>query len=223
MGCYLPQIRRLDDLDLPGLLLLMSRVYRGKTVVAGPRSAVNAEAVESLTRRLVAGCDEAFREFHGLYFDRLYEFLLVVTRGQEHQAQEALQETLLRILRYIRVFESDDVFWSWQKALARSAARDANRKLTRYSNLLRRFAIRRLEKGKSSDQGEDTRLNLVLKECLDELKPCDRLLLLEKYQGAATVKVLASEMELTEKAVEARLLRLRRLMRKRMLEKLGSL
>ena len=49
-----------------------------------------------LTRRLAAGDEAAFREFHARYFDRLYYFLLVVTHGQELEAQEALQDTLLR-------------------------------------------------------------------------------------------------------------------------------
>ena len=40
---------------------------------------------------MAAGDEEAFREFHAHYFDRLYRFLLVVARGQEHEAQEALK------------------------------------------------------------------------------------------------------------------------------------
>ena len=64
--------------------------------------------VAELTRRLVARDEDAFREFHTLYFDRLYQFLLVVARGQEHEAQEALQETLLRVARSPRVFDNEE-------------------------------------------------------------------------------------------------------------------
>ena len=42
--------------------------------------------VAELTRRLAGHDEEAFREFHARYFDRLYQFLLVVARGQEHEA-----------------------------------------------------------------------------------------------------------------------------------------
>ena len=77
--------------------------------------------VAELTRRLASHDEEAFREFHARYFDRLYQFLLVVARGQEHEAQEALQETLLRIARHARRFDDEDAFWCWLKAVARNA------------------------------------------------------------------------------------------------------
>ena len=38
-------------------------------------------------------------------------------------------------------FESEEVFWSWLKAVARSAARDTNRKQRRYAALLERFSL----------------------------------------------------------------------------------
>src|SRR2546421_10268749 len=95
-----------------------------------------------LTRALAKGDEGAFREFHGLYFDRLYRFLIVVSRGQEHEAQEALQETFLRVCRYARPFETEEAFWSWLKTVARNAARDGGRKQSRYLALLQRFALR---------------------------------------------------------------------------------
>lgn len=57
---------------------------------------VSSAGIADLTRRLAARDEEAFREFHTRYFDRLYQFLLVVAHGQEQEAQDALQETLLR-------------------------------------------------------------------------------------------------------------------------------
>src|SRR4051812_36784633 len=100
-----------------------------------------AESAPLLTRKLAAGEERAFAEFHARYFDRLYQFLLVVTRGQEQEAQEALQQTLLRVARYARAFESEDAFWCWLKAVARSTARDAGRKQQRYWALLARFSL----------------------------------------------------------------------------------
>ena len=61
--------------------------------------------VASLTAGIRAGDEESFREFHQLYFDRLYQFLLVIARGNEDEARDALQETLLRVVRYARKFE----------------------------------------------------------------------------------------------------------------------
>ncbi|HVY68617.1 MAG TPA: hypothetical protein VHH73_01740, partial [Verrucomicrobiae bacterium] len=69
--------------------------------------------ITALTRRLAAGEEAAFREFHAQYFDRLYQFLIVVARGQEHEAREALQETLIRVARYARPFADEEAFWCW--------------------------------------------------------------------------------------------------------------
>lgn len=181
-------------------------------------------SIERLTRGLAGGDEEAFHDFHTRYFDRLYQFLLVVTRGQDGEAQEALQQTLLRVVRYARVFHSEDVFWSWLKMVARSTARDAGRKQQRYAALLRDFALRwqaHLEPPQTPDDGD--RLNTALEESLNELDAPERQLLQAKYVEGKTVKELAAESGLTEKALESRLLRLRRDLRQRVLNKLPIL
>lgn len=178
--------------------------------------------VARLTQRLAAGEEEAFREFHALYFDRLYQFLLVVARGQEHEAQEALQQTLLRVVRYVRQFESEDSFWSWLRMLARSAARDAGRKQQRYAALLEQFALRWRTFTNGQNGVETNRLSLILEESLNELDLPDRLLIEGKYLEATTVRELSTQTGLSEKAVESRLLRLRRQLRESVLNKLRS-
>lgn len=176
-------------------------------------------ATVRLTRGLAAGDEGAFREFHGLYFDRLRRFLLVVARGREEEAKEAVQQTFLRVARYAREFDSEETFWCWLKALARSAARDAGRKESRYVALLEHFARRfRAETGPAP--ADDTALGGLLEESLDELSPQDRRFIEGKYLEGRTVRELADESGLTHKAVESRLLRLRQQLRERALEKL---
>ena len=184
-----------------------------------PTSGAASTATALLTRRLAAGEEDAFREFHRLYFDRLYHFLLAVTRGQEQEAQEALQETLLRLLRHPRVFADEEVFWCWLKAVARNAARDAHRKHRRYFALLQNFALGRSREA-HEPSGDDSRLSSLLAESLDELEPADRLLIENKYFDGETVRELSTTTGLSEKAVESRLLRLRRHLRARIMEKL---
>jgi RNA polymerase sigma-70 factor, ECF subfamily len=179
-----------------------------------------ANELSLLTRSLAHGDEEAFRRFHNLYFDRLYQFLMVVTRGQEEQAREALQETLLRVVRYVRVFQSEEAFWDWLKVVARNAARDGGRKRRRYLALLQNFAGWRDESEQPS--AEDGQLQAVLLECLDELEPLDRQLVGGKYLDGSTVKELSGQTGLSEKAVESRLLRLRRLLRETILNKLRT-
>ena len=182
---------------------------------------LSPSSVTLLTQRLAAGDDAAFREFHGRYFSRLYQFLLVLTRGREDEAREALQQTLLRVVRYARAFGAEDAFWSWLKVLARSAARDAGRKQQRYTALLQNFALRWRPSALDPSGDEHDRLHGVLEESLSELELKDRQLVEAKYLDGATVKELSLQAGLTEKAVESRLLRLRRHLRERLLKKLS--
>ena len=172
-----------------------------------------------LTQRLARGDEEAFREFHRLYFDRLYRFLLVVTGGQEQQAEEALQETLIRLLRYARPFDDGEIFWRWLRAVAKNAAHDLGRKNRRYLSLLQHFALHR-EKHLAKDDHLERRLSAVLQECFDELDGGDRRLLEGKYFDGRTVRELSMAAGLTEKAIESRLVRLRRILRQRIVDRL---
>jgi RNA polymerase sigma-70 factor, ECF subfamily len=165
--------------------------------------------VAQLTHRLAWGDEAAFREFHARYFDRLYHFLLAVTHGEAHAAQDALQETLLRVARYARRFEDEEIFWSWLKAVARSAARDGNRKHRRYLARLRDFALGGPALFADERPNEPDHLRSLLTEALSDLSPPDRLLVEGKYFRGDTVAELAAQTGLTGKAVESRLGRLR--------------
>ena len=174
--------------------------------------------IASLTRRLAAGEDDAFRQFQALYFDRLYRFLLVVAHGDETQAREALQETLMRVARHARPFEGEDAFWHWLKAIGRNAARDAARSRRRYLSLLERFT----SQSEPPSVGQDDALASALEESIGELEPADRILIEGKYLEGQTVRELSAQAGLSEKAVESRLLRLRRRLRECILKKLKT-
>jgi RNA polymerase sigma-70 factor (ECF subfamily) len=180
-----------------------------------PASSDNAIAV--LTRQMAAGDEEAFCRFHQLYFDRLYQFLLAVARGQEQEAQDAVQETLVHVARSARRFESEEVFWCWLKAVARNAARDGGRKQRRYFDFMQKFAL------ESTVRSEDGDLGAALEDCLGELEPGERELIEAKYIQGESVREISVETGLTEKAVESRLLRLRHRLRVRLLQKLREI
>jgi len=179
--------------------------------------------VMHLMRGIAAGDEAAFRDFHGRYFDRLYQFLLVVARGQETEPRDALQETLLRVVRHARPFETEEALWDWLKVVARNAARDGGRQRSRYRALLDRFTQARTPPVISLDAQSHDDLPALLQECLDELEPDDRLLVEGKYLDEEPVKALSAQTGLTDRAVESRLLRLRRRLRERLLQKLRSL
>ena len=144
--------------------------------------ATSPATIATLTRRIAAGDEDAFREFHGRYFDRLYRFHLVVSRGQEHEAREALQETLVRVARHMREFDSEDALWCWLKVVARNAARDGGRKQRRYLNLLQNFSLR--HRDRPAEIADENSLVALLKESLAELPFGDRQLVEGKYLDA---------------------------------------
>src|SRR2546428_646850 len=102
-----------------------TRVHMEKSAASG-----GDESILALTRGLATGDEEAFRKFHAGYFDRLLRYLFVIPKGDQEAAREALQETMTRVVRYARPFDSEEVFWSWLTVLARSAEVDAGRKQT---------------------------------------------------------------------------------------------
>ena len=175
-----------------------------------------------LTTAMAAGDEEAYRQFHTRYFDRLLRYLFVVARGDEQAARDALQDTLLRVVRHVRPFPAEDEFWSWLTVLARSAATDAVRKRTRYWHKLARYAFfwRIEEKGDAVDEVNE--LDEMLVAATQTLPGIDRSLIEARYFQGASVRELSIRFGLTEKAVESRLGRARRHLRSELSKRLGD-
>ena len=155
---------------------------------------------------MVAGDDHAYRQFHHTYFDRLSRYLLVVTAGNEDAMHEAMQRTMIRIVKNIRVFSSEEMFWSWLTVLARSSVLDENRQRRRYFAFLDRFT--RHEEIASASPG-DGRLGELLHQHLASLPADERVLLERKYFEHRSVREIASLDQVSEKTVESRLSRVR--------------
>ena len=177
-----------------------------------------------LSHGLTGGDEEAFREFHQRYFNRLLRYLLVITRGNEEAAREVLQETYLRVARHARPFEKEEVFWSWVVVLARSSARDRGRKQQRYCRLLARYTHFWASLGSKGprDTEIDRQTRALLNESLTDLSSLDRKLVEGKYFHGSSVMELANNERMTEKAVESRLVRARRQLRETLLKKLSN-
>lgn len=176
--------------------------------------------LQALTVEMSRGDEAAFREFYRLYFNRLLRYLLVVSNGQEDIAREALQLAFVRVALHARRFDSESAFWKWLTVLARSSFVDEMRKRSRYQSLLARFFWqRRPEADPQNDEGEE-RFVQLLKDEIAGLPVEERVLLERKYFGGEAVKQLADELQTTEKAMESRLLRIRRKLKAAMLKRL---
>lgn len=166
--------------------------------------------------------EDAYREFYGAYFPRLLGYLLAVTYGDEEAAREALQLTMLRVVRHIKPFPDEQVLWSWLTVLARSAAIDEKRKQRRYFALLDRFFQRNPEPSEGAHATVDPEAVLMelLQENVQELQPAERDLVERKYLQGESVAQIAAALSVSEKAIESRLTRVREKLRQNVLQKL---
>lgn len=180
-------------------------------------------AVADLTRRMAAGDETAYRLFYDAYFDRLWRYLIVVTAGNEDAAREALQATLTRVVRHIRVFPSEPVFWSWLTVLARTALTDQMRKRHRYLAFLDRFSQYTATANTCrDDERGDERLRQLLEHHIAALAGEERQLVEAKYFARRSVREIAAELQTTEKAIESRLARIRQKLKTAVLAQLRN-
>jgi RNA polymerase sigma-70 factor, ECF subfamily len=175
--------------------------------------------VGALTRAMTEGDEAAYAKFYEAYFDRLRRYLLVVTAGNEDAAREALQSALVRVVRHIKVFASDEVFWGWLTVLARSALFDQTRKRRRYLSFLDRFTSH-AQFMPSVPSAADTKLLDLLENGLALLPRDERKLLEAKYLDGSSVQEIAAILHTSEKAVESRLVRIRRKLKAALLHQL---
>ena len=163
------------------------------------------DETQKLTRALVKGDEEAYRCFFDNYARRLLVYHIVLTNGQEHIAKELLQQTMIRVAKYIRVFPTEESLWSWLTTLARSCWIDEYRKKSRYSSFLEFFRrTRALFEPDANELEKDP-----CAELLETLEPAERELLIQKYVEGRTVRELAVARQTTEKALESSLSRAR--------------
>ena len=179
--------------------------------------------VAALTRRMKEGDEMAYRTFYDAYYPRLWRYLLVVTSGNEEASREALQAALVRVVRYIKVFPDDTAFWGWLTVLARSALSDQSRGRRRYLAFLDRFTKHGQVQQVSPDQtAADSKLLTLLETNLAEMPSEDRELVEAKYFESRSVREIAQGLRTSEKAVESRLVRVRRKLKAALLEGLRN-
>ena len=177
--------------------------------------------VTVLTRSIKRGDHAAFTQLYQALFTPLYRYLLVCSRGQEHLAQEVLQETLIRLTQRMQAFDCPVDLWNWIRCMARNLLIDHLRKVKR----------RPLPHSLNDDidvlQKHTERNDLDiwiehLDHCLNQLDPMESSLIQGKYLDNKSYALLAREKGLTPKAVESRLARIRQKLKSLMLKRLAQ-
>jgi len=173
-----------------------------------------ATELRRLTEALARGDDEAWSQFNQTYGPAVFRQLLALTRGDHALAQEALQQTYLRVAKHVRPCETEAMFTAWLRTVARSALLDCWRRRRSFTDLLFR---KWQEPPELADPAGDDRLVAELDTALARLDPADRSLLESKYFSGLDVRTLAESLAITPKAVESRLTRARAALRRELL------
>jgi len=158
---------------------------------------------------MVAGDDSAWLRFHERYGPQLFRMLLSMTRGDAHLSSDAMQHAYLRIARYVKVCDTAPAWHAWLRLVARSALRDCQRREFRFRDLLRRHEKEPDTVSPGSETAKEGRLFDRLDEAMAELSPQVRDLLERKYYKRQSIRSIAKELGLSDKAVESRLTRAR--------------
>jgi RNA polymerase sigma factor (sigma-70 family) len=183
------------------------------------RPIVAREKILALTTAMAAGSEPAFDRFHDAYAEPLHHYLLARARGREDVARDALQETLLRVIRYVKPFHRESDLWNWVRRLAKTALVDQWRRLSRGGCAEMGPAA---EKEPARVEDPTSALLDHLESCLGLLDEGDRRLVSGKYLDGKSVKRLAREEGTTAKAVESRLVRARKKLKTFILERLKN-
>ena len=187
----------------------MQKIYPTRTLPKDLESSCpigQDEETLALTKGLAAGDEQAWHAFHAVYRKRLYAYLHRIWQGPDAALDDLVQETFLRAAKYMRPFASQEALWSWLTVLARSATADHGRKQSRFRNFIERFKKEPLRTSSLIYQDLDSAMAKLPAETAKLLR--------QKYQEGWSVKEIASQLQLSEKAVENRLTRARQSLRK---------
>ena len=97
-------------------------------------------ALVALTRALAQGDDAAWLEFHRTQGRMLFRYLLALTAGDPHRANEALQQTYLRVAKHVRPCDQPIQWEAWLRRVARTVLADQRRGEGRFWRMLFRRA-----------------------------------------------------------------------------------
>lgn len=188
---------------------------------SGPRRAAVRSTLEvhSMTEAVGKGNEEAFNEFYDSYFSRLYRYLLVLASGREEEVKDAMQETMIRVLRNMKPFDEEQELWNWLRRIAKTALIDKARKKKRRDA---RFSLSSFVGEWPQERMEESSILLEhLSHGLEKLATEDRELIEGKYLEEKSYENLALERGLTGKAVESRLGRVRKTLKALILERMS--
>jgi RNA polymerase sigma-70 factor (ECF subfamily) len=153
------------------------------------------------------GDERAFRRLYRRYTPRLYLFVLRILGGAEHDAEDVVQETWIRVGRALAGFRGEAAFSTWLQGIGLNVARN----LLRRRDRLRWVDWEDLPDPPLPPDATDERIDL---ERAVALLPdgCRLVLVLHDIEGLKH-REIAARLEVTEGTSKSQLFHARRLLR----------
>lgn len=165
-----------------------------------------------------AGSHVAFAEIHAIYSKRLYRTIIEITKCPE-DAEDALQDTFLRVYLAIHTFEGRSSIYSWLTRIAINSALMVLRKRRTRSEMLfdrqpdllsEAISFEIKDSAPDPEQAYDLRQRRVkVQSAMLKLNVGLRGPVLLRMAKGASIKDIAEALNISEQAVKARLYRAR--------------
>lgn len=198
--------------SLSSMRLLIREQITHPTVEASngqPASAADAEA-RALATAIARGDEAAFRTLYDRYHQRLFRFALVLGRGDESLARDAVQTVFVTAAKKLRRVESEEHLWNWLARVARQQAARAWRKQRRDPTI---GNAETLPADCPAATQPDSFLDEVLEGALKMLDAEEQQIIQVFYFDRLSQKEIAEQLGITPKAVSSRLERAREKLR----------
>jgi RNA polymerase sigma-70 factor, ECF subfamily len=165
-----------------------------------------------LVARLKAGDEIAAHEFFDRYAARIRRFIASSLAGDAAEADDLLQETFIALAESIPFFRGDSSIFTFACAIAHRKVLSFVRTNARRARLMREAPI------DEHDAAGETAPSRDFTRALAQLRPEYREVLMLKYVEEIAVAEIARILRLGEHAVESRLARARKALRKSLRE-----
>ena len=180
-----------------------------RTTVETSKERTAASPADTGARQLVAamarGDDAAFAQLYEQYHRRLLRLALMLGRGDETLAHDAVQGTFIAAAEKLRHIDGEEHLWNWLAQVARQQFARACRQRNRDAAI---EGTAELSERAAAAQS-DTQLEEALDAALLSLDPGERQIVERFYFDRSSHKEIAEQLNITPKAVSSRLERAR--------------
>jgi RNA polymerase sigma-70 factor (ECF subfamily) len=165
----------------------------------------NQEKEEQIVQQLQSGkqTEKAFSELVQLYKERLYWHIRNIVKNHE-DANDVLQNTFIKVFRYIKKFKGDSKLYSWMYRIATNESltflKKKAKKLQISDQELKDHLINSLE---SDVYFEGDKIQLQLQKALNTLPEKQREVFNMRYFQDLKYKEIAEILEVTEGACKS--------------------